>query len=66
MPVQGARCSNYNHGRSNVAVRFCSMCGGVVNEKVASQLCSKESHATKRRQRCTYCVDCGELLVVRG
>ena len=59
------RCQNFNHGRSDAPVRFCPNCGLTVNDKVASQLCTQESHATKRRQRSAYCVDCGETLVTK-
>jgi len=57
------RCLNYNHGRPNVPVRFCTMCGGVVNKNIAAVVCSKESHAKKRREGSEYCKDCGEQLI---
>ncbi len=57
------RCLNYNHGRSNVPVRFCSMCGEVVNNDISAKVCSEETHARKRRERNKYCMDCGEQLI---
>ena len=57
------RCPNFNHGRPNAPVRFCSMCGEVVNNKIPAKVCSEEKHAKSRRERNTYCVDCGEQLI---
>ena len=57
------RCPNFNHGRANVPVRFCSMCGEVVNKNISAQVCSEEEHAIRRRDRNKYCVDCGEQLI---
>jgi hypothetical protein len=57
------RCTNDNHGRALVTVRFCSNCGVVVNGSILARGCPAEEHARKRRARSTYCVDCGEQLV---
>ena len=65
MAREGKRCPNYNHGRTNVPVRFCSMCGQIVNQDIASKLCREEEHAQSRRQRNDYCVHCGEQLIDR-
>ena len=55
-------CSNDNHRRSVVTVRFCPNCGDVVNESVGKTLCAPEKHAGMRRVRYAYCMDCGEGL----
>jgi hypothetical protein len=54
---------NFNHGRANVTVRFCPMCGEVVNKNISAQACNEEQHAKRRRDRNKYCVDCGEQLI---
>jgi len=51
MLMRGEICSNCNHWKSNILVRFCSMCGEVVNEKISVKKCVEEEHAIKRRQR---------------
>jgi len=56
-------CPNFNHGRLNVPVRFCSMCGEMVNGEISNIGCSEEKHATTRRQMTKFCVDCGEQLI---
>ena len=56
-------CPNFNHRRSNAGVRFCPMCGGVVNENVPVKKCSAEKHDKDRRNRSVYCVDCGSRLI---
>lgn len=63
MPRNRERCPNYNHGRKDAPVRFCTMCGETVNERVASKSCSEQAHAVMRRNRNHYCVDCGEELI---
>ncbi len=61
--TSNGRCLNYNHGRANAPVRFCTTCGEVVNKDISAETCSEEIHASKRRDSNTYCVDCGEQLV---
>lgn len=56
-------CRNWNHGRANVPVRFCSMCGEVVNKNIPVKKCSVEAHARRRRNYNKYCVDCSEQLI---
>jgi hypothetical protein len=56
-------CSNDNHRRTIVSVRFCASCGSIVNENVAVQRCSEANHARMRRVQTLYCVHCGEQLV---
>lgn len=60
-PLKGC-CRNFNHGRPNAPVHFCSMCGEVVNKNISVEACSEEKHVRKRRERNKYCVDCGEQL----
>ncbi len=61
--IQGNRCPNFNHSRVNAPVRFCPMCGEVVNENIPVTRCSEEEHAIKRRERSKYCIDCGKQLI---
>jgi hypothetical protein len=58
------RCANDNHGRAVVTVRFCPSCGEVVNQKIFARTCLTEKHATMRRSRSTYCIDCGDRLLL--
>ena len=64
MLIQRVICSNCNHWKSNVLVRFCSMCGEVVNKNIQIIECTEEEHKVSRRKRNKYCVDCGEQLVL--
>ncbi len=61
--MQGTRCPNYNHSRSNVPVRFCLMCGEVVNADIPIRKCKEEEHAIRRRERSQYCWECGIQLI---
>jgi hypothetical protein len=61
--AQGERCPNLNHGRHDVPVRFCPMCGEVVNRDIRIKKCTEEEHASSRRKRNKYCLDCGEQLM---
>ena len=61
--MQHNPCENLNHRRAEAPVRHCPACGGVVNERVGLQRCSEAQHATARRQRTTFCVDCGSQLI---
>ena len=58
-------CSNDNHRRTIVSVRFCASCGSIVNGSVLAQRCSEANHAQMRRAQTVYCVHCGEQLVHR-
>ena len=60
------RCSNDNHGRAVVTIRFCPTCGEVVNKTILGAGCADEKHAKSRRSRCTFCTDCGEQLLQGG
>ncbi len=35
----------------------------VVNDNIPAKQCSKELHAKRRKERSTYCIDCGEQLI---
>ena len=61
--MQTSPCPNFNHRRANAPVRFCPMCGGVVNKDIPISKCSEEEHAASRRNRNEYCVNCGEQLI---
>ncbi len=56
-------CPNLNHSRTRVTVRFCSVCGEVVNREIPVRKCSEAEHATRRRERYKFCFDCGEQLI---
>jgi rRNA maturation protein Nop10 len=62
MPVRA--CGNDNHGRRIVTVRFCPSCGTVLNDTIAARRCPDASHAQMRRDQSTYCMHCGERLVL--
>ncbi len=57
------RCRNFNHGRMNVPVRFCPMCGEVVNKDINATRCVEQKHARQRQNRDKYCIDCGKQLI---
>ena len=61
--MRGNQCSNLNHRRTNVTVRFCPTCGAVVNGNIPVGRCGGDAHAIKRRQQNKYCVDCAEQLI---
>ena len=63
MVMQRKKCPNFNHGRSNAPVRFCPMCGEVVNEDIPIGKCNEDEHAKRRRERMKFCVHCGEQLI---
>ncbi len=63
MALQRNFCRNLNHGRRNVPVRFCVMCGEIVNRDIPIKKCEEGEHALKRRSRNTYCMDCGVQLI---
>ena len=59
---QRNNCPNLNHSRSNAPVRFCPMCGELVNGGIPVGACHEEEHATRRRERNMYCWTCGKQL----
>jgi hypothetical protein len=63
MPVRQEPCPNMNHGRFNPPVRFCPDCSQVVNTRIVILACGEEKHAKQRRERSTFCSDCGERLM---
>lgn len=60
------RCANDNHGRAVVRIRFCPSCGVVLNGNILARGCPEARHAQPRRDRNTFCVDCGEQLLQAG
>jgi hypothetical protein len=60
---QSAPCNNLNHRRTDPPVGHCPQCGGVVNADIPAQQCSETHHAAARRDRGTFCVDCGTQLI---
>ncbi len=63
MRSQENRCLNTNHSRTNAPVRFCPMCGEVVNINIPIKNCTQDEHAISRRDGNTYCVNCSEQLI---
>jgi len=64
MALRTRGCMNRNHSNPNAPVRFCSMCGEVVNQNVPVKRCANDKHAKSRLQRMIFCIDCGEQLVM--
>ncbi len=64
--LKSPTCPNMNHRRangSNSPVRHCPSCGAVVNWQIPTKDCHADSHARQRRQRNTFCLDCGTRLI---
>jgi hypothetical protein len=61
--MQTDDCPNFNHRRADAPVRFCPMCGEVVNRDISIRKCNEVKHAIKRRERNRYCVICGKQLI---
>jgi hypothetical protein len=59
-----APCDNMNHRRANSPVAHCIQCGRVVNPLLRGGRCEEHRHAEARRRQSTYCVDCGQQLIV--
>ncbi len=57
------KCPNLNHSRVSAPVRFCPMCGEVVNIDIRFKICSDEEHAKRRKGMSKYCIDCGKQLI---
>jgi len=64
--IQKEKCLNANHWRLNPPVRYCPICGEVVNEKISKVKCTEDKHARERLGRSKYCVDCGQQLNNEG
>lgn len=58
---KNSKCPNLNHGRMNVPIRFCPNCGDDLNLSLLGT-CSDELHASRRRNRNTFCTDCGKRI----
>ena len=56
-------CPNLNHRQTNPPVRYCPNCGKVVNDRIATKMCSEEAHGRRRMQMSKFCVDCAERLI---
>lgn len=52
-------CPNFNHGKSNAAVRCCPRCGETVNAAIRASSCAETAHAKRRKSGDAFCVDCG-------
>lgn len=63
MVMQRTDCTNLNHRRGDAQVRFCPMCGAVVNVNIPMIRCIGGKHGTRRLERTKYCVDCGRQLI---
>ena len=61
--MQSERCTNQNHNKMNVPVRYCSQCGEVVNADIPKTQCSPDQHARSRKSRNKYCSSCGTNLI---
>lgn len=60
-PMNDNRCRNMNHSRSNIPIRFCPDCGDKVNASIVTK-CDDPKHAARRKDRNTFCCDCGKNL----
>jgi hypothetical protein len=45
-----------------VRVRWCPNCGEVLNPNILPRTCRDEEHVKLRRERSTFCMDCGTRL----
>lgn len=59
--MNGERCLNMNHGRTQNGVRFCPSCGVLLNARVLIA-CDPAKHASYRKQRHPFCLCCGKKL----
>jgi len=50
-----------NHGRMNVPIKFCPDCGEKINAAINGR-CDENQHAIRRKERNTYCCDCGKKI----
>ncbi len=60
--LKNEHCSNMNHSKMNVMVRNCSMCGEIVNKLIPKKVCQETEHSKRRKERNSYCTDCGKSL----
>lgn len=61
MMANEERCRNFNHGRSNVSIRYCPDCGEKINAAITTR-CDEAKHAMRRKERSSYCCDCSKKL----
>lgn len=55
------RCTNLNHNRLVVTIKYCCDCGEKVGPGT-NQRCDEAKHAKRRKDRNTYCCDCGKSI----
>ncbi len=58
---QKTRCTNMNHSRSQISIRFCPTCGVILNANI-KQNCDEAKHASLRKNRNVFCYECGKKL----
>jgi hypothetical protein len=46
-----------------VTVRYCPSCGDVLNPSIGTRKCLDDAHAKLRRERNSFCIDCGAALL---
>lgn len=52
-------CSNMNHARIMVSIQYCPSCGEKFNVHCDVKHCTDFNHASRRKDRDSYCSDCG-------
>ena len=45
-----------------VSIQFCPMCGEKFNTPTNIEHCNDQMHASRRKNRDTFCCDCGKKL----
>ena len=60
---QATACENTNHRRADPPAGYCPSCGEVVNPRIPRRNCTDSMHDVARRDRSTFCVDCGTRLI---
>lgn len=56
-------CSNFNHSRSYITIKYCPQCGEKFNS-TSQTSCDLEKHQAQRKDRNSFCVDCGKSLKI--
>ena len=60
--MSDGRCTNQNHSKMNVSVRYCAACGEIVNKNIPKSSCNNVEHAKNRKDGNHYCINCGDDL----
>lgn len=55
------QCPNMNHGRMNPPINCCPSCGEKF-KSTAIRACDEAKHKERRKQRDSFCCDCGKSL----